>query len=128
MKKVLDKMSERALALLLGIVLFLALGLAGRLDQETFVDSARHTVMVLASQGWDEEQITSFYKFQEYPGNRIFKELKETGELDELIEKGRSRWLAWNPWLQRQPRVFSLFQNIAFFFNSWYNILRHRKI
>lgn len=126
--KFLDKMSERALALLLGIVLFLALGLAGRLDQGTFLDSARRTVIILARQGWDESEIASFYKFQEYPGNRIFEELKKTGELDKLIEKGRSRWLAWNPWLQRQPRVFSLFQNIAFFFNSWYNILRHRKI
>ena len=68
-----------------------ALLVMGRLDYFTSVNDVKIAIVQLSYQGQTVEYIKSFYKFQEYPFDRIFKGLVENKEFDDLVEFGRLR-------------------------------------
>jgi hypothetical protein len=78
-------------AVLFFVIILVLLAVPGYFDHQSAVADAKKTIIILARQGQSDNDIASFYKFQEYPGTRIFEGLKVSGELEILIQKGRSK-------------------------------------
>jgi hypothetical protein len=77
---------------LLVVVLFvMPFCVYGRIDYLFARTETKRAIMSLSLAGKTEEEMAKFYKFKEYPFNRIFQEFRSSGELQELIKKGRSK-------------------------------------
>lgn len=70
--------------LLVGII-----SIGGAIDYSIARSDVKASIFQLSSTGKTVEEISSFYKFSEYPHKQIFANLKRSGEFKELVRKGR---------------------------------------
>ena len=117
-KKAREKIKNFFEMIIFFVVILLCLAIGNGLDSSSNVQEIKTSIVMMSSEGMSLEDISSSYKFQEYPGKQVFESLQESGELNELIRYGRSKWSSiLNPLLQVRLGVFPLFQFLLYFFS-----------